>query len=161
MGWLPARALTGEPAGALPDRPGALGQPAALAVGVVGDPRRGLGSYVDDLWFNPVMSWFRGHLAAAMHDLAAGAAAFSRPWSGGSRLPPGNQGAVFDSGRSGAGHARTDSVTLSPYRQPMSAHPIMVRFKHALAGFRVACNSTRRAHETNQDSLCLVVTVGR
>lgn len=49
-----------------PDRPGALGQLTALAV-ELSAILAGTWSYVDDLWFNPVMFWFRGHpVTAAM-----------------------------------------------------------------------------------------------
>ncbi|CKR84280.1 Conserved protein of uncharacterised function%2C leucine rich protein [Mycobacterium tuberculosis] len=67
MGWLLARALTGEPAGALGLTVQVLwGQLTALAV-ELSAILAGTWSYVDDLWFNPVMFWFRGHpVTAAM-----------------------------------------------------------------------------------------------
>lgn len=65
MGWLLARALTGEPAGALGLTVQVLwGQLTALAV-ELSAILAGTWSYVDDLWFNPVMFWFRGHPVTA------------------------------------------------------------------------------------------------
>lgn len=67
MGWLLARVLTGEPTGALGLTVQVLwGQLTALAV-ELSAILAGTWSYVDDLWFNPVMFWFRGHpVTAAM-----------------------------------------------------------------------------------------------
>lgn len=133
MGWLLARALTGEPAGALGLTVQVLwGQLTALAV-ELSAILAGTWSYVDDLWFNPVMFWFRGHpVTAATADLAAGAAVLRGP---GQAARAHRQVIKARSSTGSLGcrpRARTGSATSSPYRQPMSAHPIMVRFKHAL-----------------------------
>lgn len=134
MGWLLARALTGEPAGApRPDRPGALGTAHGPGRGVVGDPRRDL-----VLRRRPVVqpgdvlvSWSPGDSGHAA-DLAAGAAVLRGP---GQAARAHRQVIKARSSTGSLGcrpRARTGSATSSPYRQPMSAHPIMVRFKHAL-----------------------------
>lgn len=134
MGWLLARALTGEPAGALGLTVQVLwGQLTALAV-ELSAILAGTWSYVDDLWFNPVMFWFRGHPGDSGHaaDLAAGAAVLRGP---GQAARAHRQVIKARSSTGSLGcrpRARTGSATSSPYRQPMSAHPIMVRFKHAL-----------------------------
>lgn len=134
MGWLLARALTGEPAGALGLTVQVLwGQLTALAV-ELSAILAGTWSYVDDLWFNPVMFWFRGHPVTAAMQLTwllapLCFAALVR------RLALNRQVIKARSSTGSLGcrpRARTGSATSSPYRQPMSAHPIMVRFKHAL-----------------------------
>lgn len=74
MGWCPpdhglaaGASAHGEPAGALGLTVQVLwGQLTALAV-ELSAILAGTWSYVDDLWFNPVMFWFRGHpVTAAM-----------------------------------------------------------------------------------------------
>lgn len=134
MGWLLARALTGEPAGALGLTVQVLwGQLTALAV-ELSAILAGTWSYVDDLWFNPVMFWFRGHPVTAAMQLTwllapLCFAALVRRLALTARLIK----ARSSTGSLGCRpRARTGSATSSPYRQPMSAHPIMVRFKHAL-----------------------------
>lgn len=134
MGWLLARALTGEPAGALGLTVQVLwGQLTALAV-ELSAILAGTWSYVDDLWFNPgdvLVSWSPGDSGHAA-DLAAGAAVLRGP---GQAARAHRQVIKARSSTGSLGcrpRARTGSATSSPYRQPMSAHPIMVRFKHAL-----------------------------
>lgn len=133
MGWLLARALTGEPAGALGLTVQVLwGQLTALAV-ELSAILAGTWSYVDDL-VQPgdvLVSWSPGDSGHAA-DLAAGAAVLRGP---GQAARAHRQVIKARSSTGSLGcrpRARTGSATSSPYRQPMSAHPIMVRFKHAL-----------------------------
>lgn len=133
MGWLLARALTGEPAGALGLTVQVLwGQLTALAVE--------LSAILAGTWSyrRPVVqpgdvlvSWSPGDSGHAA-DLAAGAAVLRGP---GQAARAHRQVIKARSSTGSLGcrpRARTGSATSSPYRQPMSAHPIMVRFKHAL-----------------------------
>ncbi|CKM77081.1 Conserved protein of uncharacterised function%2C leucine rich protein [Mycobacterium tuberculosis] len=143
MGWLLARALTGEPAGALGLTVQVLwGQLTALAV-ELSAILAGTWSYVDDLWFNPVMFWFRGHPVTAAMQLTwllapLCFAALVRRLA----LTPRESRRGLRQGRSGAGHERGQD--LQPRARIANRCPRTPSWcgSNTPYGFRRACNST-------------------